>query len=288
MDALAAAAIGAGQKAMGGLLSNITSIGNATNSTSTSHAENESHQAGASSAYSAGSQYGYGYSDSVGDSWSNNGSYANESATSTTYGREASAEARARADEANRKNYEMWKAQADYNATEAQKSRDYQERMANTAYQRAVKDLMAAGINPILAYNTMGSATPTGATATSGMQTSHMANTYAQSESRSRGSSQSWGSSGSHNESHSKNENWAQNHSSSSSWNEGYSSGVEDSNSYTRTQLMDALGSLGNMINGGTSGKKIKEKVKENISEFKQDIKDGVGRYNSHGAGHRF
>lgn len=45
----------------------------------------------------------------------------------------------------------MWEKQAEFNRQEAQKNRDWQTEMANTAYQRAVTDMKAAGINPALA-----------------------------------------------------------------------------------------------------------------------------------------
>lgn len=52
------------------------------------------------------------------------------------------------------------------NAKQAAAQMDFQERMSNTSYQRAVADMKAAGLNPGLAYQQGGASTPGGSQAT--------------------------------------------------------------------------------------------------------------------------
>lgn len=58
--------------------------------------------------------------------------------------------------------------QGEYNKTEAQKNRDWQEYMSNTAMQRAVKDYEAAGLSPAMMFAGSGgnsASTPSGSSA---------------------------------------------------------------------------------------------------------------------------
>lgn len=64
--------------------------------------------------------------------------------------------------------------QREFNAEEAQKNRDWQTMMSNTAHQREVQDLQAAGLNPVLSAGGQGASTPGGSSATSAIAQSNM------------------------------------------------------------------------------------------------------------------
>ncbi len=65
--------------------------------------------------------------------------------------------------------------QYEFNSLEAQKNRDFQKMMSDTAHQREVEDLLKAGLNPVLSATLGGSSTPSGATASGGSYTGQSA-----------------------------------------------------------------------------------------------------------------
>jgi hypothetical protein len=59
-------------------------------------------------------------------------------------------------------------AQMEFNRREAAKNRQFQKKMSNTAYQRGMRDMRRAGLNPILAGRLGGASSPAGQAANVG------------------------------------------------------------------------------------------------------------------------
>lgn len=133
-----------------------------------------------------------------GGGYSSGSSYGANSARNYTNGAEATIANMRSAYNRMQKQQQSWEDTAAYNSAEAAKLREWQEYMSNTAYQRAVRDMKLAGINPILAYTQGGAATGTGMAASmdaiSGAQGNAVADSYGESSGYSYGSnySQNW------------------------------------------------------------------------------------------------
>lgn len=243
---------------LGAMLSGTGTSGFSDSSGQTS-SSNHSESTGSSSsnAWSTSSSTSSAKEDSVSDSYS------------TTFGREASAEDIERAKEANAEQQRMWEQQAQFNSQEAEKDRMFQAAMANTSYQRVVKDMIAAGLNPMLAVQNGGAATPTGAMASSGLAQANKATTYAQQESRSHSESHGTSSSQSKSKSRSSSE------SKQEAYSEGYSQGSNSAHSETTNNMREFINNLNGLLNGGSSGK--------SQSSDSTESKKG-GKFNGHGA----
>lgn len=113
-----------------------------------------------------------------------------------TAGRAATASSNMQAAAANNNAMSAWQAAAQYNAEQAAIQRAWEEKMANTVYQRTVKDMKKAGINPILAAKMgIGSASVgSGATASMSNPSTYMGQSFAEQNSASMSQSQgsSW------------------------------------------------------------------------------------------------
>ena len=109
-------------------------------------------------------------------------------------------------------------AAMNYNSAEALANRQFQERMSNTSYQRAVEDMKKAGLNPILAFANGGASTPGGSSGTISGATMGLASSSALGVSRSNGfvpnsySSTSWSKSDWYNASQSWNQMLSETH----------------------------------------------------------------------------
>lgn len=62
----------------------------------------------------------------------------------------------------------MWQKQAEFNAAEAEKQRQWSQWMESTRYQRGMKDMEKAGLNPILAYGGIATGAGSGGAASVG------------------------------------------------------------------------------------------------------------------------
>ena len=215
---------------------------------------------GGSRSIAGGSNWGYNTAQSINRSQS--------SGYSNTAGNAASDKAANAAAVANAYSMKNMDKVMKYNSMEAQKQRDWEERMANTIYTRSIANMKEAGINPILAagMGLSGASVGSGATASVAQPQTFMGQTFAEQNS----AQQSW----STGDSFSKGESGGSWGSSSSSWNKS-ESGLATGLKQMATLSEGILDSL-------TTGKRLEDlqntlsKLGNNMQENAKNAKDNT------------
>lgn len=250
---------------LGGIAAGLGGIANASNSDSQNTSVGDSWGSSASQSWnkadSVSNSWSRSQADGWGDSWSlsSGGSEGWSNNFSQTYGSQATAKSLAAAAEQNELQRSLWNEAADYNEKQAQKQMAFQEYMSNTAYQRAVKDLLMAGLNPILAVGNMGASTPVGAMATMSSANAYRGDVIADQSSYGSSADRSW--SRSQSKAHSEDHSWSKSGSHSESHERGGSTSSSSQGSHnesqgtskTRTQIKDLVNAVSGLMSGGSS-----------------------------------
>lgn len=209
---------------------------------------------------SINSAQSYAYSDAY------SRGYGQSSSNSATYGTEATILSAQQAENANNAQWLFQKDAQAYNALQAQIQRDWEEKNANTIYTRSVKNMIEAGINPILAYNMglTGASVGSGAAANISTPSAFMGQTFADQRSASQSSWET------QSESHSRSES----KSNGSGWNNS-ESGLATGLAMLGKYLGDGLATVNSALNlnlslgdMGETKKQIEEKYDKNIEDL--------------------
>lgn len=219
---------------------------------------NGSQSANGSEMSGGGSSYGYNTAKSI--------NRAQSSGYSNTYGTDASNRAANAAAVANEYSMKNLSKVMQYNAMEAQKQRDWEERMANTIYTRSVANMREAGINPILAASMglSGASVGSGATASVAQPQTFMGQTFADTNS----ANQAW----STGDSYSHGENQSSYGYNGSSWG--------NSESGLATGLKQMQEYIGNAIDAFASSKTVKEAT-EGMEKIGTDLSKTMANHSN-------